>query len=196
MSRHTLVKTAALILSLAVAGASAPAFAVGDGGGASDSSPPPPPPVDCRKEMAAKHDPHPEDWVYSETQKKCVKKTAMDDRELYTIGRDLALAGSYDSALEILGAVRNRRDAMVLTMIGYATRKLGRTDEGIAIYHQALALDPNNVNTHEYLGEGYLANGRIDLASVELSTLERLCGTGCTQYQRLEAAIDGAPIWN
>jgi tetratricopeptide (TPR) repeat protein len=185
-----------MVLGLAIGAAGAPALAVDDGGGAGDSAPPPPPPVDCRKQMAAKHDPHPEDWVYSQAQKKCVKKTAMDDRQLYTIGRDLALAGSYDSALEILGAVRDRRDAMVLTMLGYATRKLGRTGEGIALYHQALALDPDNVNTHEYLGEGYLAVGRIDLASAELSTLERLCGTTCSQYQRLQAAIGGAPVWN
>lgn len=197
MSRHTLVKCGALFLSLAIAAAGLPAWAVGDddndNSGSSDSAPPP---VDCRKEMEKKGVLHPEDYVYSAAEHKCVKKTAMNDHDLYVIGRDLALAGNYDSALEILGAIRNTRDPMVLTMIGYATRKLGRTDEGIAIYHSALVIDPNNVNTHEYLGEGYLSAGRVDLASAELSTLERLCGPGCPQYLRLEKAIAGDPSWN
>jgi tetratricopeptide (TPR) repeat protein len=97
----------------------------------------------------------------------------LDDADLYVTGRELALAGHYQDALDALGAVSDK-DAMTLTMIGYATRKLGRTDEGIAIYHQALALDPGNLNTHEYLGEGYLAAGRIDLAELQLDVLEQL----------------------
>ena len=80
---------------------------------------------------------------------------------------------------------------MVLTMIGYSKRKLGHTDEGIAIYHQALAIDPNNVNTHEYLGEGYVAAGRVDLAKLELVKLQSLCGTGCEQYEDLNKVLHG-----
>lgn len=39
---------------------------------------------------------------------------------------------------------------MVLTYIGYSHRKKGDTDVGIGFYKQALAIDPNNLNTHEY----------------------------------------------
>ncbi len=85
---------------------------------------------------------------------------------------------------------------MVLTMIGYSKRKLGHTDEGIAIYHQALAIDPNNVNTHEYLGEGYLAAGRVDLAELELDTLNKLCGVGCEQFQDLQKALLTDTSWH
>ena len=82
---------------------------------------------------------------------------------------------------------------MVLTMIGYSTRKLGDTEGGIAIYQQALAIDPNNVNTHEYLGEGYLVAGRVDLAKAELVTVQKLCGdTTCEQYQDLHGALADA----
>jgi tetratricopeptide (TPR) repeat protein len=119
----------------------------------------------------------------------------LDDADLYVTGRELALAGHYEDALGILGAVVDK-DAMTLTMIGYATRKLGHTEEGIAIYHQALALDPDNLNTHEYLGEGYLAAGRIDLAELQLDVLQRLCGVDCEQYQDLNKAILGEPVWN
>ncbi len=100
------------------------------------------------------------------------------------------------SALDTLNAIRDKNDAMVLTMIGYSTRKLGDAEAGIAIYHQALAIDPNNVNTHEYLGEGYIDAGRVDLAEAELDTLRGLCGTGCEQYRDLAKAIAGDGKWN
>ena len=60
--------------------------------------------------------------------------------------------------------VRDQQDDVVLTYIGYSKRKLGAVDEGIAYYHRALAINPDNVNTREYLGEGYVAMGRFDLA--------------------------------
>jgi tetratricopeptide (TPR) repeat protein len=136
--------------------------------------------------------------VYDGQTRACVtRSSAVDDDDLYVTGRELALAGRYTEALDLLGAIVDKHDAMVLTMIGYATRKLGHTEEGIAIYHQALAIDPDNLNTHEYLGEGYLAAGRVDLAEAQLDTLERLCGnTACEQYQDLQKAIAGEPVWN
>jgi len=137
-----------------------------------------------------------EGFVYSDEEKICVRQQTMNDRDLFQQGRALALAGHHERALDILTAVRDRNDAALLTMIGYATRKLGRVDEGIAIYHEALAIDPDNLDTHEYLGEGYLAAGRFDLAEVELDTLGRLCGTSCEQYVDLERAIAGDPGWN
>ena len=70
-----------------------------------------------------------------------MKVSELDDKELYTTGHALALAGHYGSALDTLNAIRDKHDAMVLTMIGYSTRKLGHTAEGIAIYQEALAID-------------------------------------------------------
>lgn len=137
--------------------------------------------------------------IYDSASKTCVNRSSslIDDYDLYVQGRELALDGHYQDALDLFATVSDRNDADVLTMIGYATRKLGRTEEGIAIYHQALAIDPDNLNTHEYLGEGYLASGRIDLAEAQLDTLERLCGSKqCEQYQDLEKALLGEPVWN
>jgi tetratricopeptide (TPR) repeat protein len=70
---------------------------------------------------------------------------------------------------------------------------MGDVDEGIAYYHQALAIDPDNLDTREYLGEGYVAAGRTDLAEIELARLETLCGADCGQYEALAAAIAGEP---
>jgi tetratricopeptide (TPR) repeat protein len=134
-------------------------------------------------------------FTYDVNKKTCVKTTALNDDQLYYQGRMLALAGHYDSAIDTLDAISNKT-SNALTMIGYSTRKLGNLQEGIAIYYKALALDPKNLSTHEYLGEGYLASGRVDLAESELDTLQSLCGKTCVQYQALNNAILGNRVWS
>src|ERR1043166_7550444 len=83
-------------------------------------------------------------FTYDVDKKTCVKTTALNDDQLYYQGRMLALAGHYESALDTLDAIGNKT-SNALTMIGYSTRNLGHLQEVIAIYHQALALDPKNL---------------------------------------------------
>ena len=132
-------------------------------------------------------------WVYSSKKQICVRSSFLDDKELYQQGRALALAGHYDNALDALEAVKDKNDSMVLTMIGYSKRKSGHFDEGMAYYAKALAINPNNANTREYLGEAYAEKGHVDLAKAELVKVEALCGTECEQYRDLSAAIAGKP---
>jgi tetratricopeptide (TPR) repeat protein len=126
---------------------------------------------------------------------KCVKRTgAIPDGDLYAQGRQLALDGQYEAALDLLHAVHNQRDPMVLTMIGYSKRKLGDMDGGFAAYKEALAIDPDNLNTHEYMGEAYVTIGKVGEAKLELATLRKLCGgAGCEQYDDLAKALNGEP---
>ena len=80
---------------------------------------------------------------------------------------------------------------MVYTMRGFTLRKLGRYQEGVAFYDKALAINPNNVNTHEYMGEYYVEIGKIELARTELANVEKLCGgSDCEQYEDLAEAIE------
>jgi hypothetical protein len=157
--------------------------ASGGGGGSGGSGSASDAPMVCKKGT-----------VYSKKKGACIQASSglVDDKELYQEGRDLALAGRYDEALTALDAVKTP-DSMTLTMIGYATRKLGNYDEGLAYYAKALALDPSNVNTHEYLGEAYAEKGKLDLAKAELIKVSAVCGTSCEQYQDLAKAIDGKP---
>ena len=182
---NNLFKAGVIAVTLASTFAS-PVFASGGGGGGGGGGGTNNTVPDCVSKNG-------KGWAYSASQGKCVKVSALDDKELYTTGHALALAGYYTSALDTLNAIRDKHDSMVLTMIGYSTRKLGHTAEGIAIYHEALAIDPNNINTHEYLGEGYIVAGRVDLARAELATLQNLCGTGCKQYRDLDNALQGHP---
>ena len=190
----------AAAFAFALASGSAPVFAAGGGSSSGGSTQTQecaaPLAYDATQRICA---PCKAGTKYDAASKSCVVDDAalFDDDFLFEQGRTLALAGHYQKALDVLGSVRNKHDAMVLTMIGYATRKLGRTDEGIAIYHQALAIDPANLNTHEYLGEGYLAVGRVDLAEAQLDAIAQICGsTACEQYRDLQQAILGKPVWN
>ena len=133
-------------------------------------------------------------YVYSDKTKSCVKVAAglLDGKELFAEGRALAKGGYYSQALAVLAAA-DQKDSMVLTMIGYSKRKLGQWDEGMTYYRQALAINPNNANTREYLGEAWLTKGRNDLAEAELVKIAAITGTASEQYEDLARAIAGEP---
>jgi tetratricopeptide (TPR) repeat protein len=133
-------------------------------------------------------------YVWSDRAKSCVKITSgiVDQKELFQEGRALAKAGHYSEALAVLAAA-DQKDSMVLTMIGYSKRKQGSWDEGVAYYHQALAINPNNANTREYLGEAWLTKGRLDLAQAELIKIAAIAGKDSEQYEDLAKAITGQP---
>jgi tetratricopeptide (TPR) repeat protein len=121
----------------------------------------------------------------------CVKVNAgiLPDEDLYQQGRLLAKEGEYDWAITVLSAISNQNDPRVLNYTGYSHRKAGRLDTGITFYRKALSINPNFVLAREYLGEGYVAAGRIDLAKVELTEIGNRCGVTCDEYKALEKAI-------
>jgi tetratricopeptide (TPR) repeat protein len=123
---------------------------------------------------------------------KCVKATSgiLPDEDLYQQGRALALAGEYDWALSVFDAVSNKNDPRVLNYIGYSHRKAGRFEQAFGYYHKALEIDPNYVLAREYLGEGYVAAGKVDLAKVQLNEIASRCGTTCEEYQELAEHIE------
>jgi hypothetical protein len=47
------------------------------------------------------------------------------------------------------------------------------------------------VLTREYLGEGYVAAGKMDLAKAQLTEIASRCGTTCEEYQELAEHIEG-----
>jgi tetratricopeptide (TPR) repeat protein len=132
--------------------------------------------------------------VWDKKHKKCVKAAAgvVPDQELYEQGSALAKDGHYEWALQVLAAIGNQNDPKVLNYTGYSHRKAGRLDLGITYYQKALAIDPNFVLAREYLGEGYVAAGRVDLAKLELSEIATRCGTQCEEYKDLAEAIGTA----
>ena len=133
----------------------------------------------------------PSGTAWSKQQGKCVaqKSGFLSDEDLARAGRQLALDGHYRDAIKVLELASNENDPAVLTYLGYSHRKLGNIDLGISLYKRALDIDPDNVDTREYLGEGYVSKGELDLAWLELVEIEKRCGTACVEYQALEKAL-------
>ncbi len=133
----------------------------------------------------------PSGTAWSKQEKKCVaiKKGSLSDEDLARAGRALALDGDYHDAIKVLEMASNENDPAVLTYLGYSHRKLGNIDLGISLYKKALDVDPDNVDTREYLGEGYVSKGELDLAWLELVEIEKRCGTTCVEYRALEKAL-------
>jgi tetratricopeptide (TPR) repeat protein len=128
--------------------------------------------------------------------KSCVKATAgiIPDNELYAQGYLLAKTGEYDWALSAFNAMTDKQTPATLTMIGYSNRKAGRLEIAVSYYDQALAMQPDYVKAREYLGEGYVAAGRIDLAKLQLAEIAKRAGTSSEEYIDLSKAIAGKTI--
>ena len=88
---------------------------------------------------------------------KCLERPSgvLPDRDLTEYAYSLAKADRYQEAIDVLDMVDNPSTPRALNYRGYATRKLGRTDEGIGYYLKSVALDPNYSQVREYLGEAY-----------------------------------------
>jgi Flp pilus assembly protein TadD len=104
----------------------------------------------------------------------------------------LAKADRYQEAIDVLDLLDNPNPPRALNYRGYATRKLGRTDEGIGYYLKSVTLDPNYPQVREYLGEAYVIKGNYELAREQLSTIEKLCGKDCEYYEDLAEALTEA----
>jgi tetratricopeptide (TPR) repeat protein len=129
--------------------------------------------------------------VWDSKSQKCVKAEnhVLPDKALTDYADALLKAHRYQEALSVLDLLRNRNTAVALNYRGYATRKLGRIDEGIRYYLQSVALDPHYPQVREYLGEAYLLKGDIKDAKAQLQAIKGICGTLCESYEHLEVAI-------
>lgn len=137
----------------------------------------------------------PKGQVWAQKMNKCVRAQSgiVPDESLTEYAYALAKAKRYDEAIDMLDLLQNPDTPRALNYRGYATRKLGRTEEGIRYYLQSVALDPQYAQVREYLGEAYTTQGKIGLAKEQLRTIESLCGTGCEEYRDLAKAIAAAP---
>jgi tetratricopeptide (TPR) repeat protein len=158
------------------------AAAVGD----ENPTPPPPPPTDQSK---------PKD-----SQGKKEKKDKSSSAEDFLRGYHAAYVLIYDkseyqqgiTALRSLGYDDN---ADVATLIGYASRKLGRYDEAKIWYERALAADPNHAVTWSYYGMWHAEQGNVLKAKDDLEKVRLICGTDCRPYKMLKDVIDGTATY-
>jgi len=129
--------------------------------------------------------------VWDSKSQKCVKAEngVLPDRELTDYALALVKAGLYGETLTVLDLLKNPNTPVALNYRGYATRKLGRTDEGISYYLRSISLDPHYAQVREYLGEAYLLKGDTAQAKAQLQAIKQICGTVCEEYEHLAVAI-------
>ena len=96
----------------------------------------------------------------------------------------------YQKAQKLLIAsnaeIPNKADT--LNYLGFTTRKLGDFETGEKYYLEGLAIEPNHIGINEYLGELYVATGRIDLAKERLDILKNC---NCEEFEELKEIIEG-----
>ncbi len=129
--------------------------------------------------------------VFNPDTRKCEQATnASPENVLIQQGWDLADAGDYDAAIAVLWRVDNwRTNARALNYLGFAHRKSGKLDEAFSYYRLALQADPDYTLARAYLGEGYLAINRLDLAEAELAEIAVRAGTDAYEYKELAGHI-------
>jgi tetratricopeptide (TPR) repeat protein len=151
-------------------------LALADGGGGSDRSDTP----TCGKGE-----------VWDSRSQKCVKAEngVLPDKNFADNAYALAKTGRYAEALAVLDLMRDPNTAVALNYRGYATRRMGKVDEGIGYYLKSVALDPNYAQVREYLGEAYVIKGDIARAESQLGAIKKICGTTCEEYRDLLVAI-------
>src|SRR5580658_2449094 len=133
--------------------------------------------------------------VWDKKKHKCLERHSgvLPDADLTEYAYALAKADRYQEAIDVLDLLENSNTPRALNYRGYATRKLGRTEEGIGYYLKSVALDPNYSQVREYLGEAYVIEGKIDLARDQLKTIKAICGSDdCEEYDDLDKAIRDA----
>ena len=142
----------------------------------------------------------PTNWKYNPATGKCQRSTSNLQQELPAVGWNdvdqdfieaavLAHSGQYKAAISALEALHRPDDPYVLNYLGFSNRKLGQTETALAFYHKALSLRPDYVRARSYLGEGYVALGRIDDAREQLALIAEQCGTNCDEYVALDRKI-------
>jgi tetratricopeptide (TPR) repeat protein len=99
--------------------------------------------------------------------------------------------GDYEGGIAVLRAMGYDDNADVATLIGYASRKLGRYDDAKLWYDRALAADPNHALTWSYYGMWHAEQGNLLKAEDDLQKVKAICGTTCREYTALKAAING-----
>ncbi len=125
------------------------------------------------------------------------KSGATEDflRGYHTAYRLIYDKNEYEAGIAALRALGYDDNADVATLLGYASRKLGRYDDAKIWYERALAADPNHAVTWSYYGMWQAEQGNVLKAKDDLEKVRLICGTDCRAYKMLKDVIDGTQTY-
>lgn len=109
----------------------------------------------------------------------------------YVQGKKFIEQENWTSAIESFSKVvaKDEKDADAFNYLGYAHRQLGKMDDAMRYYGNALALNPDHKGANEYIGEAYLKMDNLVKAEEHLSKLDKICTFGCAEYTMLKRAV-------
>lgn len=97
----------------------------------------------------------------------------------------------YAGGIAALRALKHDEHPDVANLLGFSSRKLGRTDDAKFWYEKALAADPKHTRTWQYYGMWQLEQGNRLKAEDYLERIAAICGTDCEDYKSLRLALMG-----
>lgn len=189
-----------LLLATALIALPTFAFAVGAGDSITTS---PPKKTETTKDCLSERqwDPEIKKWVrYSKpvngvwdpNLRKCIrpdKASYLDSQLRQDAIRELAYAGRYDEAQQVLSSMPDQTDDLVLTYWGFTYRKMGDLALGNQYYRKALQLNPDNILARSYMGQGFVEAGETDLAVEQWREIVARGGEGTWAESSLREAI-------
>ncbi|MEL7100765.1 MAG: hypothetical protein AAGM84_18205 [Pseudomonadota bacterium] len=188
-----------LIIAAALALPFTPLHAAGGGGGSTTPPKQTQTTQDCFK--ARQWDPaqgkyvrfsQPVNGVWDAAIKKCVRPDRsgyLDQDTLYGAVRELAYAGRYDSATQVLDQMADQASGEVLTYRGFIARKQGNLELADVFYTQAIEADPDNILARSYMGQGLVEAGDKVAAMAQLREIQARGGAGTWAEVSLREAI-------
>ncbi len=128
--------------------------------------------------------------VYDEAAGRCVKpnKTNFTEDQLYDAVRELAYDGQYENAQGIL-RIMDQDDDRVQTYWGFTYRKMGELKLADAFYQKAIESNPDNILARSYMGQGFVTEGKTELAIAQWREIKARGGEGTWAETSLREAI-------
>lgn len=128
--------------------------------------------------------------VYDEAAGRCVKpnKTNFSEEQLYQAVRELAYDGQFKNAQNVL-RVMDQDDDRVLTYWGFTYRKMGEAELANTYYQRAIETNPDNILARSYMGQGYVTEGKTELAITQWREIKARGGEGTWAEASLREAI-------
>ncbi|WP_299628289.1 hypothetical protein [uncultured Tateyamaria sp.] len=130
---------------------------------------------------------------------KCVrpdKTSHLDEDTLYDAVRELAYAGRYDEATQVLDNMPDQASDRVLTYRGFTARKLGNLTLANMYYQQAIDANPDNILARSYMAQGMVAAGDKVAAMMQLREIQARGGAGTWAEASLRSAIETGTTYN
>lgn len=90
----------------------------------------------------------------------------------------------YETALAV-----DPRNGSAFIALAQIARVQDLPGKAIRLYHEALILNPNNLDALSGQGEALVQRGAVEKAKLNLSRIETLCRTQCPQSAQLSKAI-------